>query len=213
MNLQRAYHLLAIPFTLLLVLGVIALLAGGGTTLAPVQLLIGGLAALGLWGHFLQRGFMGPNMWRPLAVTMAAGAVAQLAMLGASPDGITVVWMLVGALMYALAALVLYRYGDRDQALWATEQQLADGERLDGRLANKTPLEGKMRAGGREASVAIVKAGSEYRTQVTRRRDGQHEEFNVVFRHPATLVAFLEQFTELSVEDLKPAAQATAPAA
>ncbi len=214
MSLQRAYRLLAVFYTLLLVIGLVALLTGGGTPLAPVQLVVGGLAVLGLWGYILQRGFMGPRMWRPLAAVLAVGATGQLLiLLGTSPDGVTATWMLTSAVFYALVVVILYRYGNRDQAIWATEKQLADGERLDGRLADKTPLEGETRAGGREASVKVVKAGSEYRTQVTRRRDGRSEAFDITFYHPATLVAFLEQFTELSVDDLRPAAQTVKAAA
>ncbi|WP_444985461.1 hypothetical protein [Halomonas mongoliensis] len=207
MNLQRAYRLLAVFYSLLLLIGLIALLAGGGTPLALAQLVVGGLAVVGLWGYVLQRGFMGPRMWRPLAGVLAVGAALQLfALLATSPDGVTATWMLTSAVFSALLVVILYRYGDRDQAIWATAKAIADGHRLETKLAGKAPLEGHRRDGGREASVRVVKAGSEYRTRVVRRRDGRQEEFDASFHHPATLVAFLEQFTELSVEDLTPAA-------
>src|SRR5690554_5201998 len=110
MNLQRAYRLLAVVYTLLLLLGVIALLAGGGTPLA--------LAVVGLWGYVLQRSFMGPRMWRPLAAALAVGAAVQLlALLATSPDGVTAPWLLTSAVFSALLVVVLYRYGDRDQAI------------------------------------------------------------------------------------------------
>ena len=67
MNLDRAYRLLAAFYTVILIIGVIALLAGGGTLLSPVYLLVGALAVLGLWGYTLKRRFMNPRMWRPLA--------------------------------------------------------------------------------------------------------------------------------------------------
>ena len=200
MNLQRAYRLLAVFYTLLLLLGVIALLAGGGTPLALAQLVAGGLAVVGLWGYVLQRSFMGPRMWRPLAAALAVGAAVQLfALLATSPDGVTATWLLTSAVFSALLVVVLYRYGDRDQAIWATPEALAAARQLESKLGDRVALEGQKRDGDREASVRVVKAGSEYRTRVPRRRGGRQEEFDASFQHP-----FLEQFTELSVEDLQP---------
>ncbi|MGJ7458242.1 hypothetical protein ACR80S_09305 [Halomonas sp. MA07-2] len=202
MNLQRAYRLLAVFYTLLLLIGVIALLAGGGTALAMVHLVVGGLGVLGLWGYFLGLGFMGPRMWRPLAVALAVGAVVQLvALLSISLDGITLTWMLTSAVFAALMAVLLYHYGDRDQAHWATPDELAAGRRLETLLEEQPRLAAKKREEGREDTAQVVKAGSEYRASVTRRRNGQQESFEERFRHPATLVYFLEKFTDLSVDD------------
>ena len=78
MNLDRAYRLLAAFYTLMLIIGVIALMAGGGTLLSPVYLLVGALAVTGLWGYILKRRFMNPRMWRPLAGVLAVGIVIQL---------------------------------------------------------------------------------------------------------------------------------------
>lgn len=202
MTLQRAYRLLAAFYTLLLLIGAIALLAGGGTALALVHLAVGLLAVVGLWGYTLGRGFMGPRMWRPLAGVLAMGAVVQLvALLAISLDGVTITWMLTSAVFAALLAVLLYRYGDRDQALWATPEELEAGLRLETLLEGQPRLEAQKREGGREDSAQVVKAGGEYRASVTRHRDGQQERFEERFHHPATLVFFLEKFTGLSVED------------
>lgn len=67
MTLDRAYRLLAAFYSLILIIGVIALIAGGGTLFAPVYLVLGALAVIGLWGYILKRRFMNPRMWRPLA--------------------------------------------------------------------------------------------------------------------------------------------------
>ncbi|QTF92734.1 hypothetical protein [Halomonas sp. BM-2019] len=204
MSLQRAYRLLAVFYSLLLLIGVIALLAGGGTPLALAHLVVGGLAVAGLWGYVLERGFMGPRMWRPLAVVLALGAVVQLlAVLTISLDGVTLTWMLTSAVFALLVVVILYRYGDRDQAIWATPEELEAARRLDALLEGKARLEAQKREGGREASVQVVKAGSEYRASVTRRRDGQQERFEERFHHPATLVFFLDKFTGLSVNDFQ----------
>lgn len=58
MTLDRAYYLLAAFYSLMVIIGVIAILAGGGTLLAPIHLLLGALAVIGLWGYILKRGFM-----------------------------------------------------------------------------------------------------------------------------------------------------------
>ncbi|MFO8045213.1 MAG: hypothetical protein R6U30_05000 [Halomonas sp.] len=204
MNLQRAYRLLAVFYTLLLLIGVIALLAGGGTALALVHLVVGGLAVVGLWGYILGRGFMGPRMWRPLAGILAVGATVQLvALLSISLDGITLTWMLTSAVFAVLLAVLLYYYGDRDQALWATPEELEAGLRLETLLEGQPRLEARKHEDGREASAQVVKMGSEYRASVTRRHDGQQESFEERFHHPATLVFFLEKFTGLSVNDFR----------
>ena len=78
MTLDRAYYLLATFYSLIVIIGVIAILAGGGTLLAPIHLLLGTLAVIGLWGYILKRGFMNPRMWRPLAGVLAVGIVVQL---------------------------------------------------------------------------------------------------------------------------------------
>ena len=62
MTLDRAYYLLATFYSLIVIIGVIAILAGGGTLLAPIHLLLGALAVIGLWGYILKRGFMNPRM-------------------------------------------------------------------------------------------------------------------------------------------------------
>jgi len=206
MSLQRAYRLLAVFYSLLLLIGAIALLAGGGTPLAMVHLVVGLLAVAGLWGYILKRGVMGPRMWRPLAAVLALGAAAQLfVLLSVSLDGVTITWMLTSAVFALLLVVILYRYGDRDQAIWATPEELEAAARLETLLEAQPRLEAQKREGDREANVEVVKAGNEYRASVTRRHDGQQERFEERFHHPATLVFFLEKFTGLSVKDFEPA--------
>ncbi len=204
MNLDRAYRLLALFYSVLLLIGVIALLAGGGTPLALAHLGIGALGVLGLWGYTLGRGFMNPRMWRPLAGVLAVGTLVQLwAVLSMPLSGELLTWMLASAIFSALLAVILYRYGDRDQALWASPEELAGAERLEALLEGQAPLVAERREDGREASVRVVKAGSEYRASVTRRHEGRQEAFEERFRHPATLVFFLEKFAGVSVGDFR----------
>ncbi|WP_340146958.1 hypothetical protein [Halomonas sp. PA16-9] len=73
MTLDRAYYLLAAFYSLIVIIGVIAILAGGGTLLAPIHLMLGALSVIGLWGYILKRGFMNPRMWRPLAGVLGGG--------------------------------------------------------------------------------------------------------------------------------------------
>ena len=209
MSLQRAYRLLAVFYTLLLLIGLIALLTGGGNALALVHLVVGLLAVAGLWGYTLERAIMGPRMWRPLAGVLAVGAVVQLvALLSISLDGTMLTWMLTSAVFAVLLAVLLYRYGDRDQALWASPEELEAARRLEALLEGQPRLEAQKREGGREASVQVVKAGNEYRASVRRDRDGQQESFEERFHHPATLVFFLEKFTGFSVSDFDRASPA-----
>ncbi|MGO1431410.1 MAG: hypothetical protein ACTHV3_09155, partial [Halomonas sp.] len=78
MTLDRAYRLLAAFYSLILIIGVIALIAGGGTLFAPVYLVLGALAVIGLWGYILKRRFMNQRMCRPLAVVLAVGILIHL---------------------------------------------------------------------------------------------------------------------------------------
>jgi hypothetical protein len=202
MSLRRAYHLLALFYTCLLLVGLIALLAGGGTPMALAHLVVGALAVVGLWGYILKRGFMGPRMWRPLAAALAVGVVLQLLVLLSMPlSGTLTTWMLTSTVFAALLVVILYRYGDRDQAIWATPEELEAARQLETLLEGQPQLEAQKREGGREASVRVVKAGGEYRASVTRRGEGAQESFEERFHHPATLVFFLEKFTGISVND------------
>jgi hypothetical protein len=116
MTLDRAYRLLAAFYTLMLVIGVIAIVAGGGTLLAPLHLLLGALAVIGLWGYILKRGFMNPRMWRPLAAILAVGIAIQLFIMLTTPlSSVFLTWMLTSSIFSVLLVIMLYRYGDRDQ--------------------------------------------------------------------------------------------------
>lgn len=99
MNLDRAYRLLAAFYTLILMIGAIAILAGGGTLLSPVYLLLGALAVVGLWGYILKRRFMSPRMWRPLAGVLAVGILLQLFIMLTTPlSSAVLTWMLTSSI-------------------------------------------------------------------------------------------------------------------
>ena len=206
MTLQRAYRLLALFYTALLLIGAIALLAGGGTLLSLAQLGLGVLAVMGLWGYILQRGVMSPRLWQPLAGALAGAAVVQLwAVLSLSLSGEALTWMLASAIFSALLVVILYRYGDRDQALWATPEELEAAHRLEALLEKgEGTLTAEARDGERESRVTVTRSGDEYRASVTRRRAAERESFEERFRHPATLVFFLEKFAGVSVADFRP---------
>lgn len=204
MNLSRAYLLLAAFYSLLILVGVIAVLAGGGPPLALVHLVVGALAVTGLWGYVLKRGFLNPRLWRPLAAVLGIGAVVQLYLvLTLHLSGVLTSWMLTSTIFSLLLIMILYRYGDRDQPHWASPEERESGRQLDDWLAAGEPLVAEKREDGREASVKVVKAGSEYRASVTRRNDGDEERFEERFRCPATLAFFLEKFADVSVSDFR----------
>lgn len=204
MNLDRAYRLLAAFYTLMLVIGVIALLAGGGTLLSPVYLLLGALAVMGLWGYILKRRFMSPRMWRPLAGILAVGIVIQLFMMFTTPlSSVFLTWMLTSSIFSVLLVIMLYHYGNRDQPLWATEEEQAAARQLDDLLKNNSPLTAVTRDGDRENSVKVTKSDNGYQASVTRRSQEGQERFEERFRYPETLVFFLEKFTSVTVNDFK----------
>ncbi|HDZ48359.1 hypothetical protein LCGC14_0035030 [marine sediment metagenome] len=201
MTLDRAYRLLAAFYTIMLFIGVIAILAGGGTMLAPLHLVVGALGVIGLWGYILKRGFMNPRMWRPLAGVLAVGIVVQLFIMLTTPlSSIFLTWMLTSSIFSVLLVIMLFQYGDRDQPLWATAEERAAARQLDAMLDGESPLTAVHREGGRENSVKVSKSKDGYQASVTRRtKDGQ-ERFEERFRHPETLVFFLEKFTSVSVD-------------
>ena len=85
MSLQRAYVLLAGLYSLLPVMGVVAIFAGGGTPLAMAHLFFGALGVVGLWGYILNRAMMSQRMWRPLAAVLLVGSVIQLVIMLTMP--------------------------------------------------------------------------------------------------------------------------------
>lgn len=204
MTLTRAYYLLAVFYTLLPVIGVVALFSGGGTPLALAHLFIGALAVLGLWGYILKRGFMNPRMWRPFAVILAVGALLQLLIILTMPvANVELTWMLTSTVFAVLLVILLYHYGNRDQPLWATEEEQLAARQLTALLEASSPLTAIHREGERETSVNVSKVGDEYKARVTRRTHGQHEDFEQRFKHPETLVFFLEKFASVTVQDFK----------
>lgn len=205
MNLDRAYRLLALFYSLILLIGVIALMTGGGTLLAPVYLLLGALAVVGLWGYILKRRFMNPRMWRPLAGILAVGIVVQLFIMLTTPlSSVLLTWMLISSIFSVLLVIMLYHYGDRDQPLWASENEREAAQQLVALLQEEsTPLTAINRDGGRENSVKVSKSDSGYKASVTRRTQTGQERFEECFRYPETLVFFLEKFTSVTVNDFK----------
>ncbi|GEN27141.1 hypothetical protein HVA01_07870 [Halovibrio variabilis] len=204
MNLDRAYRLLAAFYTLMLVIGVIAIVAGGGTLLAPVHLLLGALAVVGLWGYILKRGFMNPRMWRPLAVILAVGIVVQMGIVLTMPlSSVLLTWMLTSSIFSVMLVIMLYRYGDRDQPLWASAQERAAARQLEALLNGDSPLTAVKRDAERENKVQVTKSNGGYKASVTRRMQDGQERFEERFRYPETLVFFLEKFTSVSVDDFR----------
>ncbi|MBR2515538.1 MAG: hypothetical protein IKE45_16290 [Halomonas sp.] len=204
MNLTRAYYLLAVFYTLIPVMGVVALFSGGGTPLAIVHLSVGALGVLGLWGYILKRGFMNPRIWRPFAILLAIGAVLQLLVIFTMPvANVELTWMLTSTVFSVLLVILLYHYGNRDQPLWATSEEQAAARQLAALLETSTPLTAVHREGERENSVNVSKVGDEYKARVTRRTHGQDEAFERRFKHPETVVFFLEKFASVTVQDFK----------
>ncbi|NVF12703.1 hypothetical protein [Vreelandella maris] len=204
MNLDRAYRLLAAFYTVILIIGVIALLAGGGTLLSPVYLLVGALAVLGLWGYTLKRRFMNPRMWRPLAGILAVGIAIQLVIMLTTPlSSVLLTWMLTSSIFSVMLVIMLFHYGDRDQPLWATEEEHTAAQQLDALLTSNSSLTAVTSDGARENSVKVTKSNSGYQASVTRRSQEGQERFVERFRYPETLVFFLEKFTSVTVNDFK----------
>jgi len=109
MSLQRAYVLLAGLYSLLPVMGVVAIFAGGGTPLAMAHLFFGALGVVGLWGYILNRAMMSQRMWRPLAAVLLVGSVIQLVIMLTMPvSGVLLTWMLTSSIFAVLLAVLLY---------------------------------------------------------------------------------------------------------
>nr|WP_295712643.1 hypothetical protein [uncultured Halomonas sp.] len=205
MNLDRAYRLLAAFYTLMLIIGVIALMAGGGTLLSPVYLLVGALAVTGLWGYILKRRFMNPRMWRPLAGVLAVGIVIQLfIMLTTSLSSELLTWMLTSSIFSVMLVIMLFHYGNRDQPLWASEEERTAARQLEALLSNNASLTAITKDEMRENSVKVTKSQDGYQASVTRRSQEGQERFEERFQYPETLVFFLEKFTSVTVNDFKP---------
>ncbi|WP_148252433.1 sulfite exporter TauE/SafE family protein [Aidingimonas lacisalsi] len=203
MNLERAYMMLGALYSLLLLLGVIAMLMGGGSAMVVIQIAVGVLAVSGLWGYVLNKGVMNPRVWRPLALFLAAGAVVQAILLFVtSPSHTQITQLLIGIVFSALLISILYQYGNRDQDLWATQEEIEGGERLDELLARHGELDIDKEEEDRQATVHVSRIGDQYRANVIRQRDGNREQFEERFSCPSTLAFFIEKYTCITVDDI-----------
>ena len=202
MNLQRAYILLAIFYTGLLGLGILAMILGGGPPLALFQLALGCVAIAGLWGYFLGRPVMNCRTWRPFAGLLVVSMLAQLwLVVSASPSSGELTWLLAGLVFTAPSALLLFHYGQRDQDLWATPDERQGGQALAALLEKQQELEVDRQQVPRPASVRITHKGDHYRARVIRGQGEAAEQFVRRFQRPATLAFFIERFTCLEVGD------------
>ncbi|UYO73682.1 hypothetical protein M0220_12435 [Halomonas qinghailakensis] len=204
MNLQRAYYLLAAFYSLLPLIGLIAIFSGGGTPFAAAHLIVGALAVIGLWGYILKRGFMNPRMWQPLALVLAVMAVGQLLVIFTMPvSNVALTWMLTSSIFSVMLVIVLFHYGKRDQPLWATPQEADAAQQLTVLLDSASPLSAVHCEGEQENSVNVTKIGDHYHAKVIRRGRNGQETFERRFQHPETLVFFLEKFASVSVQDFR----------
>lgn len=204
MTLKRAYYLLAAFYTLIPAIGVVALFSGGGSPLALVHLSLGALAVLGLWGYILQRGFMNPRIWRPFAGLLAVGAIVQLLVVLSMPvSNVELTWMLTSSIFSVMLVILLYHYGNRDQPLWATTEEVDAARQLTTLLQEGAPITAVHREGERENSANVFKVGDQYQACITRRTQDGQESFEQRFKYPETLVFFLEKFASITVQDFK----------
>ncbi|WP_205742499.1 hypothetical protein [Halomonas borealis] len=202
MNLQRAYALLALFYTALLAIGVLAVVMGGGTPLSLVQLAIGAVAVIGLWGYCLGRQAMNRRTWRPFSGVLVASIAASVGWLATmAPSSIELTWLLTGIIFTTLPALLLFRYGDRDQDLWATPGELAGGQALGELLEQQREVTLETHDAPRPASVHLSRDGERYLARVVRGRGEAAERFEERFARPATLAFFIEAFTGIDVQD------------
>ena len=100
-----------------------------------------------------------------------------------------------------MLVIMLYRYGNRDQPLWASDQERTAARQLDVLLSDNSPITAIKRDGSRENSVKVSKSGEGYKASVTRRSQEGQERFEERFQYPETLVFFLEKFTSVTVND------------
>ncbi|GGX84102.1 hypothetical protein GCM10007160_09180 [Litchfieldella qijiaojingensis] len=202
MNMNRAYFLLGAFYSLLVLLGIVALLIGAGSPMALVQVAVGALAVIGLWGYILDKGFLNPRLWRPLAYLLGTGAVLQLvATLTASLSLVDITWMLISAMFSALMIFILHQYGDRDQDLWATPEEIEGGRLLGELLSQQPELVMEKQDQDRQATVNVSKVGERYRASVVRARGETEERFEEHFSCLSTLAFFIEKYTCITVGD------------
>ena len=99
---------------------------------------------------------------------------------------------------------MLFHYGNRDQPLWASEEERTAARQLEALLSNNASLTAITKDETRENSVKVTKSQDGYQASVTRRSQEGQERFEERFQYPETLVFFLEKFTSVTVNDFKP---------
>ncbi|MFC3283828.1 hypothetical protein [Litchfieldella rifensis] len=202
MNLNRAYILLGIFYSLLVLLGAAALLIGAGSPMSLVQVAVGALTVIGLWGYILDKGFLNPRLWRPFAYLVGTGVVVQLvATFTASLSTVDITWLLASAVFSALLIFILHRYGDRDQDLWATPEEIEGGRVLGELLSRQPELILEKQEQDRQAIVNVSMVGERYRAGVVRARGEAEERFEAHFSSLSTLAFFIEKYTCITVGD------------
>lgn len=202
MNLQRAYILLAVFYTGLLAVGIIAMILGGGPPLALFQLALGCVTIAGLWGYLLDRQVMNCRTWRPFAGLLAISMVANLWLIfTASPSSGELTWLLASLIFTAPAVLLLFHYGQRDQDLWATDGERQGGQTLSELLEQQDELVVDKQHATRPAIVNVTQEGERYCASVLRGQGEQMERFEQRFERPSTLAFFIERFTCIEVGD------------
>lgn len=203
MTLERAYISLAVFYSALVIIGIIALLRSGGPMWGVFTLALGALVAAGLWGQSLGKPMLNPRLWRPLALILAVGVVVQLfAVFSLHPPGNELTWLLSGAIFSVLPAILLFQYGERDQEVWATAEECEGGKMLDEMLLQQRELLLEKQEADRQATVKLTKTGGTYHANVTRARGEQVERFKESFTCPATLAFFVLKYTSISVNDI-----------
>nr|WP_297457740.1 hypothetical protein [uncultured Halomonas sp.] len=201
MNLHRAFVMLGILYSLLILLGVVALFSGGGSLLVLVQLAVGAMAVVGLWGYILKRGFMGPRIWRPLSYLLAVAVVLQVvALFTLHPSTAHISQLLIGIIYSALLITILYEYGNRDQDIWNSPGEIEGGKVLSELLSTHRELVVEKQKAHRQAIVNVSREGQQYLASVIRGGETR-EQFEERFTQPSTLAFFIERYTFISVDD------------
>ncbi|HET8791365.1 MAG TPA: hypothetical protein VFM75_09160 [Modicisalibacter sp.] len=201
MNQNRAFIMLGAFYSLLILIGVIALFSGGGSMLVLAQLAVGAIAVTGLWGYILKRGFMSPRVWRPLSYFLAVAVVLQVIVLFTThPSSALISQLLIGTVFSALLVSILYQYGNRDQDLWNSPDEVEGGKVLSELLSKHQELVVEKQQANRQALVNVSRVDQHYLASVVRGVETK-ERFEERFTQPSTLAFFIERYTCISVGD------------
>lgn len=201
MNQNRAFIMLGAFYSLLILIGVIALFSGGGSMLVLAQLAVGAIAVTGLWGYILKRGFMSPRVWRPLSYFLAVAVVLQVIVLFTThPSSALISQLLIGSVFSALLISILYQYGNRDQDLWNSPDEVEGGKVLSELLSKHQELVVEKQQANRQALVNVSRVDHHYLASVVRGVETK-ERFEERFTQPSTLAFFIERYTCISVGD------------